>query len=154
MKNDSKFGLGVVIGAVVGAAAGIFLAPKSGKENREVVMEKFTDLKKAFETGNFDAKVQEIFGQVTDQTREWYRKSTDVLVKRLDHMKDAVMTLDKGKYVEIVGQVIEGLVEEKQVPKEEMEKLRKYLESDYKKIVEYQEQKKRTVKKLTDKNSQ
>jgi gas vesicle protein len=153
MKNDSKFGLGVIVGTIIGAAAGIFLAPKSGRENREIVMGKVTDLKQAFEEGNFDAKVQEIFGQVTDQTRLWYQKSTEGLVKRLEHMKEAVMTLDKGKYVEMVGQVVEGLVEEKQVPKEEMEKLKKYLESDYRKIVEYQEEKKRTVKKLATKTT-
>jgi gas vesicle protein len=153
MKNDSKFGLGVIVGTIIGAAAGIFLAPKSGRENREIVMGKVTDLKQAFEEGNFDAKVQEIFGQVTDQTRLWYQKSTEGLVKRLEHMKEAVMTLDKGKYVEMVGQVVEGLVEEKQEPKEEMEKLKKYIESDYRKIVEYQEEKKRTVKKLATKTT-
>lgn len=153
MKNDSKFGLGVIVGTLIGAAAGIFLAPKSGRENREAVMGTFNDLKKAMEEGNLDTKVNEIFGRVTDQTRDWYRKSSEVLIERLEHMKEAVMTLDKGKYVEIVGQVVEGLVADKQIPKEEMDKLKTYLENDYKKITEYQKQKKNVTKKLPAKTT-
>ena len=35
MKKDNKFFLGIILGAVAGVAAGVFLAPKSGKESRE-----------------------------------------------------------------------------------------------------------------------
>lgn len=35
MKKDNKFFLGMILGAAAGVVAGIFLAPKSGKETRE-----------------------------------------------------------------------------------------------------------------------
>ena len=35
MKKDNKFFLGMILGAAAGVVAGVFLAPKSGKETRE-----------------------------------------------------------------------------------------------------------------------
>jgi gas vesicle protein len=37
MSEESKFSTGIVIGAIVGAAAGILLAPESGEETRKKI---------------------------------------------------------------------------------------------------------------------
>ena len=41
MSKSSKFGLGVVFGAIAGAVTALLSAPKSGKETREELIEKF-----------------------------------------------------------------------------------------------------------------
>ena len=41
----AKFFAGFVVGAAVGAVAGILLAPQSGEETRELIAEKSKDLK-------------------------------------------------------------------------------------------------------------
>lgn len=45
MGTTSKVILATTIGTIVGAAAGILLAPKSGKETREDLSDKMNDLK-------------------------------------------------------------------------------------------------------------
>ena len=44
--GNSSGGLiaGLVIGIVVGGAAGLLLSPKSGKENREYLVDKYNDI--------------------------------------------------------------------------------------------------------------
>lgn len=45
-KNSGNVVLGTLLGAAVGFAAGILLAPASGKETRDTLSEKSEDLKK------------------------------------------------------------------------------------------------------------
>ena len=45
MGTTSKLILASTVGTIVGAAAGILLAPKSGKETREDLSDKMSDLK-------------------------------------------------------------------------------------------------------------
>ncbi|MCX6808084.1 MAG: YtxH domain-containing protein [Candidatus Berkelbacteria bacterium] len=58
--SEGKFFLGVVFGALAGAAAGLLLAPQSGKETREVlgkkVKEYTKDCKEMVEKGKEIAK--------------------------------------------------------------------------------------------------
>ena len=46
MANDNASGLvtGLIIGVVVGAAAGLLLAPKSGKENRQYLVDRYNNI--------------------------------------------------------------------------------------------------------------
>ena len=45
MSKKGKFGLGLLLGAAVGAVAGILTAPKSGKETREDIKRKASEIK-------------------------------------------------------------------------------------------------------------
>ncbi len=72
--SDDNFGKGILtgalIGGLIGAAIGILLAPKSGEETRQELMESAKDFA----------------GKVQDNYDEWYdkaRRSTDNLVERL-----------------------------------------------------------------------
>ena len=47
MSKKGKFGLGLLLGAAVGAVAGILTAPKSGKETREDLKNKGKELAEA-----------------------------------------------------------------------------------------------------------
>lgn len=50
MANPNKFLTGLVAGAVVGAIAGLVLAPKPGKDFRQLVMERTDGIRNRAET--------------------------------------------------------------------------------------------------------
>lgn len=49
VSKKSKFGIGLVLGALGGALAGLFLAPKSGKQTQNEAKKAIKGLKKDFE---------------------------------------------------------------------------------------------------------
>lgn len=49
MKTGNKFTAGLVAGVLVGVAAGLLMAPKNGKETREMVSERSHMLKEGIE---------------------------------------------------------------------------------------------------------
>ena len=49
MSNDSKLLVGLILGAAAGVAIGILIAPNSGKETRENLKQKTSDLKDELE---------------------------------------------------------------------------------------------------------
>lgn len=68
---NKNFTIGIVTGAVIGALAGVLMAPKSGKDTRE-------DIKKFVEdTKN---KVAEKASAAIDLTRAQYNRIVDVAV--------------------------------------------------------------------------
>ncbi|MBI2641339.1 YtxH domain-containing protein [Candidatus Roizmanbacteria bacterium] len=126
-KKSSRFGLGILLGMVVGAIAGIFMAPKSGKENREAVLKKLQQLKKELQDAEIDKKVKEIYGDVTEKSLELYAKTRKELVKRLDDIKERVEEIDTDKYIEMVEDVVERVRKETDETVERARKLRDYL---------------------------
>lgn len=126
-KKSSRFGLGILLGMVVGAIAGIFMAPKSGKENKEAVFKKLQQLKKELQDAEIDKKVKEIYGDVTEKSLELYAKTRKELVKRLDDIKERVEEIDTDKYIEMVEDVVERVRKETDETVERARKLRDYL---------------------------
>ena len=64
MKSNSLIA-GVITGALVGTAAGILLAPKTGKESRQIVKTKATDFK--VKAGDYRIKAEDYLGTVKDK---------------------------------------------------------------------------------------
>ncbi|MCS6795625.1 MAG: YtxH domain-containing protein [Raineya sp.] len=50
MSNGQKIFVSFVVGAAAGVVAGLLLAPKSGKETRQRIAQKASELKNALET--------------------------------------------------------------------------------------------------------
>ena len=63
MKSNSLIA-GVITGALVGTAAGILLAPKTGKESRQIVKSKATDFK--VKAGDYRIKAEDYLGTVKE----------------------------------------------------------------------------------------
>lgn len=119
--NDkkSKFGLGVLIGTIIGGITALFLSPKSGEENREIVVKKVQELKKLLEEKEVDTKVKEIYGEVNEEAKDIYFKVKDWLIEELSQLKEKVEEIDKEKYEKAVQKVLKRVkkdIEESKKP--------------------------------------
>ncbi len=83
--------VGLLLGAAVGAAAALLLAPKSGREVRDDLAAR---AKKARETANESLQQgREKVGQVMDKGREAYDKARGVVQRTRDDIKQNVHEL-------------------------------------------------------------
>ena len=122
-QKKSKFGLGVLLGTIIGGITALFLSPSSGKENREVVAKKIEELKKILEEEKVDEKLKEI-----------YLKAKDWLVEELEQLKNTVENIDYEKYQKAVNKVIVRVKKETKKGSKEVEKLKKQLLNEWEKL--------------------
>lgn len=96
MKKDNKFFLGMILGAAAGVVAGVFLAPKSGKETREDLKkqgkEAIETTKKVSKKAYLGAKTegQKFFDKV-------FRKKNELEVEELGKIEDMKDAADEAK---------------------------------------------------------
>ena len=129
-QNKSRLGLGMVVGAVAGAVAGLFLAPKAGKELRDDAMKLYKKLQKE------DPKVlaKKIFGDVSDESQKFVKKAYQDLSVQLADLKKTSSKIDTAKYKEAVKNVVTTIKDEGNIPDGSMKKLVSYLEGDEKRM--------------------
>ncbi len=89
MDNKGDFLAGVVIGAVMGAVAGILFAPASGKETRERIAEKGREVKEQAVDTAKDTKEE-----IASASKELIAKLKDKLPKSKD-IQDILDDLEK-----------------------------------------------------------
>ena len=143
-RKQSNLGLGLFIGMAIGAVAGIFMAPKSGKQNREEAAKKLKDLQKSWESGDLQKQVQDIFGDVSDESMKMYKQAQDELTRRMEGMKELS---DKKTYEDMVSSVVTWVQDSMGMKGEEAEKKAKKLEKKMKDEYEEHVDKKKTAKK-------
>jgi len=96
MKKDNKFFLGMILGAAAGVVAGVFLAPKSGKETREDLKkqgkEAIETTKKVSKKAYLGAKTegQKFFDKV-------FRKKNELEAEELGKIEDMKDAADEAK---------------------------------------------------------
>jgi len=129
MSKKSKFGTGLFFGALLGGFTAFFLSPKTGKENREIAKKKWADLHLALKTQSKEQIVKEIFGSVSKEGKKLYTVAQKDLNARLDSLKKNYPTIDKGKYMDVVREVVDRLKEEKEGSKDRVSKLKEFLAS-------------------------
>jgi len=88
-RNDAAGYLGwFLLGGVVGAAAALLLAPKAGRETREIIAERGGDVaRKAQELAN---EAQGRAGEWLDKSRELFEEQTQRLMGAFEAGKDAM----------------------------------------------------------------
>ncbi len=134
-KKSSQFGLGLLVGALAGALAGIFYAPKSGKQNRKEAAKRFEDLKKKLAEMNLEKKVKEIFGSVTAETKELYFSAAKELLEKVAELKERVHEINPKKYQQLVDEVIEDFKSKSKQSLGTVSKLKRHLLVDWNKLI-------------------
>jgi gas vesicle protein len=122
-QKKSRFSLGVLFGTLIGGLTAFFLSPKSGKENREAVVKKIEELKKILKEEKVDEKIKEV-----------YAKAKVWLIEELAQLKEAVKNIDYEKYEKAVDKVIIRVKKETKKGAKEIEKLKKQLLKEWKKM--------------------
>jgi len=133
-QSSSKFGLGLMFGALVGGFAAFFLSPNSGPENQKLVAKKIKELEKILAEGNLEAKVKEIFGEATEEATKVYKKAKKNFIKELAEVKGTIENLDREKVTEVANGTVEILKKEVKHEGKEMEKLKAELAKEWKKL--------------------
>ncbi len=127
-QRGSKFGMGLVIGTVIGGLAAFFLSPRSGKENQEMVKKKLADMQKFIEEKEIDKEAKKIFGDVSEKTKKLSQQLQQETKTRWADLQDAAQNFDIEQYTKQVTKITDQLKKEGGA-EELMEKARNYLMS-------------------------
>jgi len=133
-KSSSKFGLGLLFGAIIGGVTAFFLSPTSGPENQKLVAKKIKDLEKLLADSDLEKKVKEIFGEATEEATTVYKKAKKEFIKTLAEAKGTIESLDKEKVTKVAHETVEILKKEVKHEGKEMEKLKAELSKEWKKL--------------------
>lgn len=151
--KSSKLGLGVLLGAAAGAVAGLFLAPKAGKELRSDAKKLSKSLSKSASIyrNKLDKKTSEeiakiVFGDVSEASMKLADIAHKELTAELKNLEKQYKTIDKDKYAMAVKSVIANLKKDGKVPAAPLKKLASYLQDDVKKLTKRPAAKKAAVK--------
>ncbi|MFW5703934.1 MAG: hypothetical protein ACOCXQ_03785 [Patescibacteria group bacterium] len=125
--RDKGIGVGLLLGAAIGAAAALFLSPRSGKENRKLAQQKIDELKTFIENKEAENKIRQIFGEVNEKTRKTYALMQKNVDERIESMKDSIDKFDTKKYTTIVNDVLDNIKKEVDISNERADKAKKYL---------------------------
>lgn len=88
-RNDAAGYLGwFLLGGVLGAAAALLLAPKSGRETREILAEHGGDVARRAQT--LATEAQDRAGEWIDKSRELFEEQTQRLMRAFEEGKDAM----------------------------------------------------------------
>lgn len=88
-RNDAAGYLGwFFLGGVIGAAAALLVAPKTGRETREILAERSNDVAKRAQAMANDAQGRA--GEWLDKSRELFEEQTQRLMTAFEAGKDAM----------------------------------------------------------------
>ena len=132
--KKGKFGLGLLVGAVGGALAGLFLAPQSGKETQKDAKKLYEKLKKNLTKEKLEKKVKAIFGKVTKETQATYLKARGMLIDAAVGIGDRLDSVDKKKYQKIVNDLVSNVEKTSKYSAATLKKLNRELVKDWQSI--------------------
>ncbi len=131
-QKSSKLGLGLILGTIIGGITAFFLSPKSGKENREELLNKIKAVEEWLKEKEVDKKLKEIYGEVTEDGKKLLEFVRKELGLALAEIKDKIDSFDKEKYEQVVEEVMRKAQKETKVTVMKLEKLKLYLLKQWK----------------------
>ncbi len=120
----------LLAGGILGFVAGLFLAPKPGKELQKEAREKLEEFKKLLKEKEVDKKVEKIFGEVSEKAKEAYFSTQMAVVEGLAELKGRWEELDKERYAKVVKESLEKAKKTLGIKDETIEKLREKFEKE------------------------
>jgi len=132
--RSSKFGLGLLLGTVVGGIAAFFLSPTSGPENQKMVAKKVKELEKLLKDTDLEKKVKKIFGEATEDATKVYMKAKKEFIQALAETKETLESIDKKQVEKVAHETVEILKKEVKREGKEMDKLKTELANEWKKL--------------------
>lgn len=135
-KSTGKFFLAGMLGAVAGAIGGLLMAPKSGKETREDIMNLAVELSKKVQTEATETKtrVKEVFGKATEEATMKYDEIKSSVVAKVAAVKTAGEEINKEKYAKIVDDVVSEFKGDLDATKTGATKIAAYFKKDWEKM--------------------
>ena len=129
---------GLVVGATAGATAMFFLSPRSGKANRQLMRRKMEELSDYVESESaaLSERVYEIFGEVNNITTSLYNDARRLWEAQVRTFEKSVDKIDKKSYQEMVDNVIESLQVDKKYTNDDLSKIKRYLNSQWRKLAQ------------------
>lgn len=112
--NFGSFFKGLLFGAVAGAVAGVLLAPKSGEDTRK--------------------DIQKLAKDWSEKASDLYNDSMNMIYEKADALKMAGKRIDEKKYVEMVGEVVEELKNDRAVASDVAGRVGSQLKRDWNKV--------------------
>lgn len=121
---------------MAGALGGLLLAPQSGKKTRKDISNLAADLAlqakgKAQET---QKQVSDVFGKYSEESKAKYTEIKNNLMGKVATLKAAGKKIDKGKYGELVDEVVKSFRGDLKTGKNSVSKISGYLKKDWEKI--------------------
>ena len=133
-KKSSKFGLGLIIGSLIGGISALFLTPKTGKELREDVKAKIKELEALLKEKKVDKKAKKVMEELSAEAKAWYEKAKSWLIEELASLKKKVDDINWQDYQKSVAKTINRLKKETKNKGKEIEAIRKRLLKEWKKM--------------------
>ncbi|MBP6976530.1 YtxH domain-containing protein, partial [Candidatus Dojkabacteria bacterium] len=112
--STDDFFKGLLFGAVIGAAAGVLLAPKSGAETR--------------------ADIKKLALEVSDKAEDMYLNARKEVLKKIKDVKAAGKKIDFEAYKKLVLEVVDEIKNDTDVTSETAKKIGLQLNDDWNKI--------------------
>ncbi len=131
--KSSKFGLGVIVGVIIGGITGLLLSPSTGKDNREYAIKYLAKLKRKLDDSDTHDKIKEIFGQVTDEGEKIFDSAKKEITNQIAIMKEKYGDpQDPVTYVSIVEEGLKIVEKKLSVTSDQIAKLKKYFSEEEK----------------------
>jgi len=133
-KKSSKFGLGLIIGSLIGGITALFLAPKTGKQMRADVKVKIKKLEELLKEKEVDKKAKQLMDELSNEAKVWYEKAKSWLIEELAQLKKEVEKINWQDYQKAVSKTINRLKKEAKKEGKEIEAIRKKLLKNWQKM--------------------
>ncbi len=123
-----------VLGAALGALAGMLLAPKSGKKNREWIQLKVVELNKMLKKSGIDKDIQLFFAEKSEETTTLFNEVKDTVLTQAAQLYAEAGKLTEEDYSAAIEKTLMRFKKNLEKSKAKLVPLRAHLKNQWKNI--------------------